>query len=312
MLNITVAIPTFNGADRLPLVLDRLQQQKGLEALSWEVIVVDNNSTDHTRQIVEHYQHHFICPLHYCLEPQQGAGFARKRAIELAQSDLVGFLDDDNLPDENWVFAGYKFAEKYPKAGAIGSQIHGDYEVDPPAGIKQIAFFLAITELGDRPLRYLPQKKRLPPTAGLVVRKQVWLDHVPKHQFLHGPTATLNLNSEDLEAVLHIQNAGWDIWYNPDMIIHHRISAQRLTRQNLLRTIRGTGLARHHIRMLRFQPWQRPVIFCLGFLNDLRLVLLCFVQNFKRLGNDLAVDCKMEFLRSSLISPIYLWMKKNG
>ena len=148
----TVAIPTFNGAKRLPLVLDRLRDQQGIENIEWEIIIVDNKSTDETKSVVESYQKQFSGLLRYYLEEKQGAGFARKLAIREAKNDLVGFLDDDNIPALNWITEALKFAENHPKAGAIGSQIHGEYEIEPPPDFKRIACFLAITELGDQPL----------------------------------------------------------------------------------------------------------------------------------------------------------------
>ncbi|NET21381.1 MAG: glycosyltransferase family 2 protein, partial [Okeania sp. SIO1H5] len=174
MANFTIAIPTYNGAERLPLVLDKLLAQIGVEGLSWEIIVVDNNSTDNTKKIISRYQENWSdkIPLKYCYEAQQGAGFARKKAVEIASSPLIGFLDDDNIPAENWVAAAYEFAQKYPKAGAYASQIHGDFSGELPPDFDRIKSFFAITERGEQPLLYQPAIKVIPPSAGLVVRRE--------------------------------------------------------------------------------------------------------------------------------------------
>ncbi|MFY7805244.1 MAG: glycosyltransferase, partial [Limnoraphis robusta] len=68
MLDFTIAIPTYNGAKRLPQVLDKLRSQTDVEQISWEVIVVDNNSTDNTAEIVQQYQQNWLLnvPLRYC------------------------------------------------------------------------------------------------------------------------------------------------------------------------------------------------------------------------------------------------------
>jgi glycosyltransferase involved in cell wall biosynthesis len=129
MVHVTVAIPTYNGEKRLPDVLDRLRSQIDTESFSWEVLVVDNNSTDNTAQLVREYQKTWPAtyPLKYCFAPEQGAAFARQRAIEKASGELVGFLDDDNLPENNWVVSAYNFAQTHPDVGAYGSQIHADF-----------------------------------------------------------------------------------------------------------------------------------------------------------------------------------------
>ncbi|MGF1676281.1 MAG: glycosyltransferase, partial [Rivularia sp. (in: cyanobacteria)] len=120
-INFTVAIPTYNGASRLPEVLERLQNQLHTENISWEIIVVDNNSTDNTADIVKNYQQNWQYPfsLKYSFEPRQGAAYARERGVSEAKGEFIGFLDDDNYPLSNWVAKAYEFAQKYPQAGAI-------------------------------------------------------------------------------------------------------------------------------------------------------------------------------------------------
>ncbi|NJO46030.1 MAG: glycosyltransferase family 2 protein [Oscillatoriales cyanobacterium RM2_1_1] len=308
MIDFTVAIPTYNGAKRLPAILEKLRSQTNVDEIAWEVLVVDNNSTDNTPEIVQQYQDNWP-ELKYLVEPQQGAAFARKQAIAEAQAPWVGFLDDDTWPAPDWVAAAHRFSQSYPQAGAFGSQIHGTYEVEPPPGFERIASFFAITERGSQPQRYEPRLKMLPPSAGLVVRKSAWDAHVPEKPFLSGRSGQSILNSEDLEVILYIQNAGWEVWYNPDMHLYHQIPAQRLQRDYMLYLVRSTGLARHYIRMLRLQPWQRPLIFPVGFANDLRKALTYFIQHHQELKTDPIAACEMEFLRSTLVSPFYLWRK---
>lgn len=309
MVDFTIAIPTYNGANRLPQVLDKLRSQTDVEQISWEVIVVDNNSSDNTAEVVKQYQENWLSnvPLRYCFEPQQGAAFARLQAVQEAQGSLIGFLDDDTLPAPNWISTAVLFGKKHPKAGAYGSQIHGVYEVEPPPEFGRIACFLAIIERGSQPHLYHPKMKMLPPSAGLVVRQQAWLENVPEKPFLSGRSGQSILNSEDLEVVMYIQNAGWEIWYNSEMHLYHQIPRQRLERDYLLYLMRSTGLARHYIRMLRLKPWQRPLLFPLGFFNDCRKALTYYLKHRTKLKSDTVAACEMEFLRSSLVSPFYLW-----
>ncbi|GJD17228.1 glycosyl transferase family protein [Rivularia sp. IAM M-261] len=312
-IEFSIAIPTFNGKKYLSELIERLQNQLNVENISWEIIIVDNNSTDNTAKLIQEYQatwrHPF--PLKYYLETKQGAAYARQRAVEEAKGKFIGFLDDDNYPALDWVSAAYKFAQHNPNVGAFGSQIHGDFEVEPPENFDKIACFLAINQRGSQPHRYEPKKKMLPPGAGLVVRKQAWCESVPKQLVLNHKGRDALLASEDLEAVLHIQLAGWEVWYNPDMHIYHQIPAWRLQREYLLRLIRCIGLSRHHIRMLRTQPLLRPLA-SLGYIfNDCRKILLYLLKSPSRFSQDLIACCEREFLISSLISPFYLLLKNN-
>ncbi len=99
-VDLTVAICTFNGEKRLPAVLDRLLGQTDTAGMTWEVLVVDNNSQDGTAQVVADYAARWRTDsrLRYVFEPTQGTAYARNRAIAEAHShDLVAFADDDYL-----------------------------------------------------------------------------------------------------------------------------------------------------------------------------------------------------------------------
>jgi glycosyltransferase involved in cell wall biosynthesis len=320
--DLSVIIATYNGEQRLPEVFDRLKDccsttEVQAPDLRWEIIVVDNNSTDGTSDLVACAQQQWSdrYPLRYHLETRQGAGYARRSGVEQAQADLIGFLDDDNLPDRHWVLAAYAFAQNYPLAGAFGSQIHGLFEVEPPEELQSLLPFLAIVERGDRPLLYKPQQKLLPPSAGLVVRKQAWQEALPKNSILTGRTATSMLTSEDLEVLAHIQGKGWQIWYNPAMQMHHKIPAWRLQRDYLIPFFRGIGLSRHVTRMLSVKPWQRPLWFFLYLANDLRKILRHQLRFFsgdatRSTFRNLATDCQGVLFWNSLISPVYIWRRQ--
>jgi glycosyltransferase involved in cell wall biosynthesis len=309
MVNFTVAIPTYNGELRLPEVLERLRSQINT-AFDWEIIVVDNNSQDGTASVVQRYQSDAPHPIRYCFEPRQGAAFARKRAVAEAQSDLIGFLDDDNLPEPTWVAAAYAFALAHPQAGAYGSQIHAQFEVDPPPNFDRLIPFLAITERGSLPLRYEPQKKLLPPSAGLVVRRQAWLTCVPPHTILSGRVAGNMLTGEDLEVLSYIQQSDWEIWYNPEMEVIHKIPQRRLERAYLIPFFRGIGYSRFVTRMLSVKHHQRPLLLVAYTVNDLRKIVLHLCKHHINLQRDLAAACELQLFVSSLLSPLYLW--KNG
>ncbi|MDP5337300.1 MAG: hormogonium polysaccharide biosynthesis glycosyltransferase HpsE [Nodularia sp. (in: cyanobacteria)] len=308
-LNFTVAIPTYNGASRLPELLERLRNQIYTENFAWEIIVVDNNSTDNTAELIKSYQENWPCsyPLKYCFEAQQGAAYARKKAVEVASGEFIGFLDDDNYPAPTWVAAAYTFGEQHPLVGAYGGQVHGDFEVEPPENFDQIASFLAITERGTEPHRYEPQMKILPPGAGLVVRKQAWEKTVPQNLVLNHKGREAGLASEDLEVVLHIQLGGWEVWYNPEMHVYHQIPAWRLQKEHLVSIFRCVGLSRHHLRMLRTRPWQRPLASLLYLVNDLRKIIVHSFKYRNALQRGLIPACEIELLVSSLISPFFLF-----
>lgn len=313
-VDFTVAIPTYNGAARLPKVLDKLRMQTGTEEISWEVIVIDNNSTDETAKVVKEYQSNWLplVPLKYFLEPEQGAAFARLRAIREAEGELVGFLDDDNLPAPDWIVQAFSFAKEYPRAGAFSGQIHGDFEVEPPENFERIQAFLAIREHGSTPHRFEPKNLRLPPAASLVVRKKAWSESVPPRPTLTGKLPGLMVQGDDYEPLLYMHKAGWEIWYHPDLHTYHQIPHWRLERDYLLSISRGCGLATCQLRMINANNWQKPVIVIRTLLGNLRRVVQQLVKYRGKVKNDLISACEFEFFLGSLMSPFYLKRRNQG
>ena len=310
-LDLTVAIPTYNGAKRLPKVLERLRSQIKTEGIAWEVIVCDNNSTDNTAEIVRSYQPDWPdrYPLRYCFVADQGAACARHRAVEAGHGALIGFLDDDNLPALDWIEQAHRFAQLHPEAGAFGSQIHGEFEGELPEDFSKIACYLAIIERGSKPHCYEPSAKILPPGAGLVVRQQVWRETVPNRLFLNNKGKEAGLASEDLEALLYIQKSGREIWYNPKMVVHHLIPHSRLQKEYLLKLFRCIGLSRFYIRMLGVKDWKRPLVAPAYIANDLRKLALHVIKNRGQSPSDLLAACEREHLISTTLSPVFLLKK---
>ena len=308
----TVAIPTYNGETRLPGLLEKLKNQINTENITWEIIIIDNNSNDSTAKIIRDYQARWQnnFPLKYFLETKQGAAYARQRAIDEANSEFIGFLDDDNYPISSWVEKAYLFGKNNPQVGAFASQVHPNWEIEPPENFQQLAPFLAITERGNLPLIYKPEKKLLPPSAGLVVRRQAWLESVPEKPILTGRITGNMLTGEDLETLSYIQKTGWEIWYNPEMEIYHQIPKWRLQKEYLLPFFRGIGLSRYVTRMINIQPWVKPIAFFAYMLNDLKKIVLHLCKHKFKVKTELVAACEMQLFVSSFISPFYLW--KHG
>lgn len=303
-MDFTVAICTFNGAERLPNVLKRLQVQQ-TTGFTWEILVVDNASTDTTAIVVERYQKTWpiSAPLRYVQESQPGLTHARRKAFHEAEAELVGFLDDDNWPDPNWVSHAYHFGLKHPSAGAYGSCIRPYYDQEPPPGFERISLYFALrpqTETfcyNDRYQKNL--RKMFPPGAGVVVRKQAWQQSVPQKQQLSGVTGTsLATKSEDVEMMSYIFYQGWKLWHCGEMKIQHHIPNDRFQPAYLNKFFRGIGRSRYITRMQAY-----PVLLgCLlipGYLTiDIFKIVTYFLRNFQDLRTDVIKASEWKLLLS--------------
>ncbi|MBZ8182198.1 MAG: hormogonium polysaccharide biosynthesis glycosyltransferase HpsE [Oscillatoria sp. PMC 1051.18] len=311
MIDFSVVIPTYNGEKRLPEVLEKLQQQTNTENISWEIIVINNNSNDRTSQIVKDYQSNwnYQFPLRSYFEAKQGLTFARQRAIKEANSNLIGFLDDDNLPDKNWVAAAHSFGIKYPQAGAYSGKILGKFEIEPPKDIEKISRCLAIGEHGSQPHKFDPDNLKLPPGAGLVIRKQAWSESIPTQLMLIGRVGKVAVAGEDYEALLHLHKLGWEIWYNPEMQIEHKVPRSRLEKTYLIPLARSCGLPICYLRTINAKNWQKPLILVRTLLGNLRRLIKHWLKYRNQLDSDLVAAFELEFFWGSMMSPFY-YLKK--
>lgn len=309
MVDFTVAIPTYNGASRLKPLLDSLRSQTGTEQLAWEVIVVDNNSSDETAELIRRAQEEWgdtYPRLKYVFEPIQGAAHARQQAMRSTQSAWVGFLDDDIIPSEDWVAAAYQFCQAHPDAGAFGGQIHGKFEIPPPDNFKRIQSFLAIRERGKTAHLYQPEQLILPPSAAWVINRQAWQAAVPAQPKLRGRTKGSVVQGDDYEPLIFMHKAGYHIWYNPEMHVQHQIPKQRLEPSYLIGLSRGCGLCIYTLRqMMADTPQQRFTVAFKVSLGNLRRAILHLLKYQQAVFSDLVTRCEMEFFISGSISPIY-------
>lgn len=131
MVDFSVAVCTYNRASYLDECLGSLSRQAG-SSPAFEVIVVDNASTDATREVVERWARRdprFI----YAYEPVQGLARARNHALERAASPFIAFTDDDALVPENWVQSFFQvFTTLPPDVFAVGGEIDPIFEKDRP------------------------------------------------------------------------------------------------------------------------------------------------------------------------------------
>ncbi|NEP18561.1 MAG: glycosyltransferase family 2 protein [Leptolyngbya sp. SIO4C1] len=314
MVDFSVVVCTYNGAARLPAVLAALRSQQQTDTFGWEILIVDNHSQDATATVVQDYQQIWPEPvaLRYAFEPRQGLAYARRCAIQTVQAEWVGFIDDDTVPASDWVSAAYRFAQQHPTIGAYGSEILGDYAVEPPPGFQRIASCLAVIERGSHPFAYARHRGVLPAGAGMVIRRQAWLSAVPDEPKLTGVCAqSVRAKGEDIETLSYLRQRGWTIWHNPQMRLFHRIPQARLERPYLLTLFHSIGSSRYPLRMMHYASWQRAGMTLLYAASDLRKLLLHLVVTRQLFALDVVTACERRLLLSSLFSPIYYWQTQT-
>jgi len=100
---VSVIIKTYNRSESLRETLKSLEAQQIDDSLSWEIVVVDNNSQDDTKRVVHDFARKSRVPCRYVFEPQQGRPYALNRGIDETESELLAFTDDDVIVDSYWL-----------------------------------------------------------------------------------------------------------------------------------------------------------------------------------------------------------------
>jgi len=239
-VKISVIICTYNNASILDRVLDRLARQYCPEGWRWELLVIDNNCADETRQVVErHRKSGQLARLAIVSESTQGLTPARRRGAKETTGEWLAFVDDDCLLDERWLDTAMRFADAHPRCGALGGLVRPHWEGGAEPLPDSVAWTLACQDHGRKPCRIWSLVG-----AGLILRRTAleqtgWIDA----PFLADRIGQRLVSGGDMEISLRIAACGWDLWYTPDCVIDHVIPAHRTSPNYLKRLAFGLGIS---------------------------------------------------------------------
>ena len=120
--DVSVVISTYNRADVLPHALVSLLQQEA-PGIRYEVVVVDNNSTDSTRPVVESILARGCPNLRYLFEVRQGVAYGRNTGILAAKAPIIAFTDDDVTVAPDWIATLKRTLDEHPEADGVGGRV---------------------------------------------------------------------------------------------------------------------------------------------------------------------------------------------
>ncbi len=143
-MDFTIVVPTYNGSKRIQHCIEGIQNLTIPENLSYEIIFIDNNSTDNVVEIINQSN---LSNYRIEKETTQGLFFARDRGIKESKSDWIFFIDDDIKVQPNWIIEFFKVINSNPLAGLIAAPLKFPKEyINLPFYIKSIKNTFAITE----------------------------------------------------------------------------------------------------------------------------------------------------------------------
>jgi len=227
-LGISIVICTYNGEKRLPETLSHLSQLKVRPDVAWEVLVIDNASTDNTSRVAMDVWERQKCtaPFSLLYQPNQGLTYAREMALKEAKHTFILFCDDDNWLDENYLNIAYDLMVQHPEIGVLGGQGELEYEVEPPYWVAKFPKYANGKQA--------KQSGKVPTNAvygaGFVLRKSAY-DNLLQAGFRPLLTDRLagNLSSGgDYELCYALALAGYTIWYDERLLFKHYITKDRI------------------------------------------------------------------------------------
>ena len=231
-MDASIIVCTYNRAESLMDTLAALKAQQTAPGRTWEVLIVDNNSKDHTRDVAAAVQREWP-RLRYEFEGEQGLSHARNHGIQATQSKVLLFTDDDVIPEPDWLETTMSGLEKYG-ADACGGYIAPIFETPPPAWLTERFYgFLAVRtdRTDDYPIETASQA---PFGANMAFRREVF-DRVGGFDTSRGRKGKVLASGEDGELFERILAAGLKAVFLGHSRVHHKVEAFRLTKTYLRR-----------------------------------------------------------------------------
>ncbi len=227
-MDASIVVCTYNRAESLRDTLAALRAQRAAPGREWEVIVVDNNSRDHTRALVEEAQCDWPL-LRYEFEGAQGLSHARNHGIGSAEGAIILFTDDDVLPEADWLEITLEGLAKHG-AHACGGYIAPIWETPPPPWLTERFYgFLAVRT--DRTDDYaINDSSQAPYGANMAFRKDIF-DSVSLFDTTRGRKGAVLASGEDGEMFERILAAGLKVVFLGTSRVHHKVESFRVTKR---------------------------------------------------------------------------------
>jgi glycosyltransferase involved in cell wall biosynthesis len=246
MNGVSIVICCYNSARRLPETLKYLALQKVLPSIAWEVIIVDNASSDNTAGVAHQIWIQLECsvPFRVVQEPTPGLSSAREKGVETAHYDFILFCDDDNWLSSNYVQLAFQIMESNTEIGVLGGHGVPYCEIEPPYWFKDFASDYATGQQSEASGDVTFTKSYVY-GAGAVYRHSA-LETLRKKGFKYflsdrkGKSLT---SGGDVELNHAMTLAGYKIWYEEQLVFQHFLPKERLTWEYMKRLHRGFGFS---------------------------------------------------------------------
>lgn len=277
-MRVSVILCTYNRCQSLAKPLSSVAASALPDTVEWEVLVVDNNSNDRTREVVEEYCRRYPGRFRYLFEPQQGKSYALNAGIREAQGDVLAFLDDDVTVEPTWLQNLTVPLEDGEWAGTGGRTLLAQ-PFKPPRwmameGPEEMGGVLAaLFDLGRAPCELY----RPPYGTNMAFRKEMFERYGGFRTDL-GPGPGDAIRNEDTEFGRRLMAVGEHLRYEPSAIVYHPLLLDRVKKEYFLAWWFDYGRAQMREKGSRPPVWGIPR----HYLSIPRMIGICLSERALR------------------------------
>ncbi len=234
-MDISVIISTYNRSAKLRKTLESLISMDVSDGTEWEVLVVNNNSSDNTDKVMDEFMQLNSLDLKCLIEKKQGKSFALNTAIKNASGDIIAFIDNDVIVDKNWMKGVIKGVNTYKNSGGFGGRIvfadnhkHSDLLKSDKTHNALRGF---LRDNGHEDREFI---NALPSGANMFFKREI----IAKNGFFRtdlGPIGNTPGTSEDTEFCRRLIKRREKLMYIAGAVVYHPVETERISKKSLLR-----------------------------------------------------------------------------
>lgn len=255
-IRISAIICTLNRAAYLCKAIQSLVNQT-LPNEYYEILIVDNGSTDDTKRVVvEEFAH--LHNLHYLYEPVLGLSQARNTGWQNAKGEYIAYLDDDAIAYPDWLEKIIKVFESVtPQPGCVGGKVEAIWEASRPHWLPdKLLPYLTVLDWSEVPI--ILEDWRYIAGANMAFPKFL-LEAVKGFQVSFGRKGGKLLSNEEILLRNQLKINGYTIYYDPEIVVGHHIAASRLTQSWFFQRTYWQGISEAYLLLYQQSPsiWKR-------------------------------------------------------
>lgn len=307
---ISVIVCCYNSSNRLPETIHYLSRQAVPPHINWEIIIVNNASTDNTKETaqVEWNKHNSKVDFKIIDQPIAGLQAAREKGIEASNYEYLLFCDDDNWLSVSYINTAYEIMSSDDKIGILGGLSEPFFEQRPPKWFEENKFSFAVGKQAEKS----GEIKGSVYGAGMILRKSAWMELI-NHGFsfnLSGRKGKKLTAGEDSEMCYAIRFMNLKVMYDERLKLQHFMPASRVDWKVLRKMFQGFGaqnicliqyyyaLANEEPKELYMKSWKKRAYNTLSwFINNPKYVLKAMFTNGEGDFNVLTVERKFGLLK---------------